>query len=133
MRAEKVVYTLLCGSPVVTALVANRVYPGRVPQNSAMPVISYQLVSSVEVLPINAAAGGTLLRSRVQVTVMARTYTEVKAVHEAVRQALLFQSGLIAGVRVNGITRDLIGPDDIDLELGLYMQPVDYMLVHDET
>ncbi len=133
MRAEKVVYTLLSGSPAVTALVANRVYPGRVPQNSAMPVISYQLVSSVEVLPINAAAGGTLLRSRVQVTVMARTYTEVKAVQEAVRQALLFQSGLIAGVRVNGIVRDLIGPDDIDLELGLYMQPVDYMLVHDET
>jgi hypothetical protein len=36
-------------------------------------------------------------------------------------------------VRVVGITRDLIGPDTRDDDLGLYIQHVDYMLIHDEV
>lgn len=133
MRAESVIYTLLTGNPGVTALVGTKVYPGRLPQNTVMPAISYELVSSNEILPINAQAGGVLLRSRVQVTVLAKTYAETKSVHEAARKALLFQSGLIGSVRVNSITRDSIGADERDDELGLYIQSVDYLLIHDET
>lgn len=77
------------------------------------------------------------MRSRVQVSVLAKTYAEVKAAHEAVRKALLFKSGSIGtavgAVRVNSITRDAIGADERDDELGLYMQSVDYLLLHDET
>ena len=133
MRAESVVFSLLSGAAGVAALVGARIYPGRVPQNSAMPVISYELVSSIEILPVNAMAGGVLMRSRVGVTVLAKTYAEVKAVHEAARQALLFQRGNIGSVHVVSITRDLVGPDERDDELGLYMQGVDYLLIHDET
>lgn len=133
MRAEKVINTLLSSSVALTALVGTKIYPGRIPQNTIMPAISYELVSSVEIAPINAQAGGVLLRSRVQVTVLARTYAEVKTIQEAVRSTLLFKSGLIAGVQVIGITRELIGPDDRDDELGLYMQGVDYLLIHDEN
>lgn len=133
MRAEKVVYTLLTGSAAVTGLVGTKIYPGRIPQNTTMPAVSYELVSGVDIAPINAQAGGVLLRSRVQVNVLARTYAEVKDIQEAIRGALLFKSGLIAGVRVIGITRDLIGPDERDDELGLYMQGIDYLLIHDET
>lgn len=133
MRAEKVVYTLLSSTAAVTALIGTKIYPGRIPQNTVMPAVSYELVSGVEIAPINAQAGGVLLRSRVQVTVLARTYAEVKAIQEAIRGALLFKSGLIAGVRVIGITRELIGPDERDDELGLYMQGIDYLLIHDET
>ena len=133
MRAESVIYALLTGNPGVTALVGTKVYPGRLPQNTVMPAISYELVSSNEILPINAQAGGVLLRSRVQVTVLAKSYAETKAVHEAARKALLFQRGLIGAVRVISITRDLIGADERDDELGLYMQSVDYLLIHDET
>lgn len=133
MRAEKVVYTLLSGTAPVTALIDAKVYPGRIPQNTVMPAVSYELVSGIEIAPINAQAGGVLLRSRVQVTVLAKTYSEVKAIHEAIRGALLFKSGLIAGVHVIGITRELIGPDERDDELGLYMQGIDYLLTHDET
>lgn len=133
MRAESVIYALLTGNSGVTALVGTKVYPGRLPQNTVMPAISYELVSSNEILPINAQAGGVLLRSRVQVTVLAKSYAETKAVHEAVRKAVLFQRGLIGAVRVISITRDLIGADERDDELGLYMQSVDYLLIHDET
>lgn len=133
MRAESVVYTLLSGSAGVAALVSGRIYPGRIPQNATMPVISYELVSSVEILPVNALAGGVLLRSRVQVTVLAKSYSNLKAVHEAARLALLYQHGVVGTVRVVSITRDLIGPDARDDELGLYEQSVDYLLIHDET
>lgn len=133
MRAESVIYTLLTGNAGVTALVGAKIYPGRLPQNTVMPAISYELVSGHEILPINAQAGGVLLRSRVQVTVLAKSYAETKAVHEAARKALLFQRGLIGAVRVISITRDLIGADERDDELGLYIQSVDYLLIHDET
>lgn len=133
MRAEKVIYTLLTGSAEVSALVGSKVYPGRIPQNTTMPAIAYELVSGVDIVPINAQAGGVILRSRVQVSVLARTYAQVKTIQEAIRGTLLFKSGLIAGVRVVGITRDLIGADERDDELGLYMQGVDYLLIHDET
>jgi hypothetical protein len=133
MRAEKVVYTLLSGSTDLTGLVGAKIYPGRIPQNTTMPAVSYELVSGVDIAPINAQAGGVLLRSRVQVNALARTYAEVKTIQEAIRGALLFKSGLIAGVRVIGITRELIGPDDRDDELGLYLQGIDYLLIHDEN
>ena len=133
MRAERVIYTLLTGSSAVTDLVEAKIYPGRIPQNITMPAISYEMVSGMEMAPINAQAGGVLLRSRVQVNVLARTYEEVKTIQEAIRHVLLFKSGLIAAVRVIGITRDLIGPDERDDELGLYMQGIDYLLIHDEN
>ena len=133
MRAEQVVYTLLTGNAAVAALVGTKIYPGLIPQNTAMPAVTYELVSGVEILPINAQAGGVILRSRVQVSVLARTYTEVKNIQEAIRGALLFKSGLTAGVQVIAITRELIGSDERDDESGLYMQGVDYLLIHDEA
>ena len=133
MRAEKVVYDLLTGSEAVTALVGLKIYPGLIPQNTPMPAVSYELISSVDIAPINAQAGGVILRSRVQVSVLARTYAEVKTIQEAIRRALLFKSGLIAGVQVNAITRELIGSDERDDESGLYMQGVDFLLIHEEN
>lgn len=134
MRAEKVISYLLNNATAVTTLLgAGKVYPLRLPQGSAMPALAYELVSSNEVLPITALAGGVLLRSRVQVTAFGKNYADVKSVHEAVRKALLYQSGLFQGVRVNSITRDSIGADSMDWDLNLYMQSVDYLLVHDET
>lgn len=133
MRAEKVVYDLLTGSEAFTALVGLKIYPGLIPQNTTMPAVSYELISSVDIPPINAQAGGVILRSRVQVSVLARTYAEVKTIQEAIRRALLFKSGLIAGVQVNAITRELIGSDERDDESGLYMQGVDFLLIHEEN
>ena len=133
MRAEKVVYTLLTGSSQVTALVGLKIYPGLIPQNTTMPALTYELVSGVDIAPINAQAGGVIMRSRVQISALARTYAEVKTIHEAIRGALLFKSGLISDVQVLAITRELIGSDERDDESGLYMQAVDYLLTHDET
>lgn len=142
MRGELVVSQLLSVAAGVTALVpAVRITPSRVPQASDMPSIVVEMVSGTDIPPITAAAGGLLVKSRIQVTVLAKTYTEVKRIHEAIRAAVLFQSGAfsfvapnpVVAVRVIGITRDLIGPDFRDDQLGLYLQSVDYQVIHDEA
>jgi hypothetical protein len=142
MRAELVIQRLISNAAGVTALIGTspvRLYPGRIPQNTASPMVAYELVSGTEILPITANAGGTLIKSRVQVTVLAKNFSDVKAVHEQIRKAVLFQSGSFVfttpavTVRVNGITRDLIGPDTRDDDLGLYIQHVDYQVIHDEV
>lgn len=133
MRAEKVMYSLLTGDAGVAALVANRVYPGKLPQNTVMPAISYEMVSAYDAVPVTANGNGTLVYSRVQVTALAKSYADCKAVLEAARKAVLFKSGLILGVRVMSITRAGIGPDQRDDDLNLYLQSVDYTVLHDET
>lgn len=133
MRAEKVINALLTADAGVTALVSNRVYPVSLPQNTVMPALIYEVVSAVEMLPIDALAGQQLVDTRVQVTALGKNYSDVKALLEAARVALLFKSGSIAGVRVLGITRDMVGPDGRDYDLGLYSQSIDFKVRHYET
>ena len=138
MRAEKVIYALLTGNAGVTALVGGalpsaRIYAGRLPQNTTMPAIAYETISGTELTPINAfAAGYQVMRTRMQVTVLAKLYSDVKAVLEAVRLACLYKSGVIAGVTVLSVTRDSVGADLRDDQTGLYMQSIDFMVMHYE-
>lgn len=137
MRAEKVIYTLLTGDAGVLALVGaspnTRIYPSRLPQNTLMPAIAYQLVSGMEMTPIDAQAGRQLVRSRVQVTAMGKNYSDVKTLVEAARIACLYKSGVIGGVTVLAILRDSVGPDTHDDDLNLYLQSIDFMVTHYET
>ena len=132
MRAEKVTYTLLTASSGLAALVGARIYPNKLPQNTTMPSVAYQLISAVELSPIDAQAGYQIMRSRVQVTALAKSYAEVKDILEQVRLALNYARGSIAGVQVISIVRDLVGPDQRDDDLALYLQSIDFMVTHYE-
>lgn len=133
MRAEKVIYSLIENDAGVTALVAGRVYPSRMPQNTTMPAVVYQVVSANELTPIDAQAGFQVVRTRVQITAMAKNYVDVKNTLEAVRIACLYKSGTIAGVKVISITRDSVGPDLRDDELAFYIQSIDFIVMHYES
>jgi Protein of unknown function (DUF3168) len=132
MRAEKVTYTLLTASSGLAALVSARIYPNKLPQNTTMPSIAYQLISSIELSPIDAQAGYQIMRSRVQVTALAKNYAEIKDILEQVRLAMNYARGTIAGVQVISIVRDLVGPDQRDDDLALYLQSIDFMVTHYE-
>ena len=132
MRAEMVIKTLLLGDAGVMALVGGRVSPSRMPQNTPMPAIVYEFISETELSPIDAQAGFQIMRSRVQVTAMGKNYADVKNVIEAVRMSCLYKSGVIAGVKVLAITRDLMGPDLRDDDLTLYIQSIDFLVTHYE-
>lgn len=133
MRAEAVISTLLKAAAGVTALVGTRISLTRMVENAPMPALVYAVVSGVPVPPINAAAGSQIMRTRVQITAMGKTVGDVKNILEQTRLALDFQSGLIAGVRVISITRELIGMDFKNDETSVYGQSTDYMVLHYET
>ena len=133
MRAEQVIKTLLMADSGIAALVAARIYPSRMPQNTLMPAMAYEYISGNELNPISATAGQQIIQSRMQINCLAKTYAEVKSAQEAVRLACLYKSGLIAGVRVLSITRAGIGGDGHDDALALYMQSVDYIVTHYES
>ena len=132
MRAEKVITALLNAAAGVTALVADRIYPGILPQGAAMPALSVEHVISEELTTIDAIAAFGLVRSRIQVTALAKSYPEVKALIEQVRIACNYQRGVVATVRVVSVLRDTVGPDLRDDDLRVFSQSIDFQVTYQE-
>jgi hypothetical protein len=114
----------------VTALVSTRIYPSDLPQQIAVPAIVYRHIDTVDRPTIHGDGGAQLVQSRISVIALANDYSAIKAIHEAVKDALRYQYGVIAGVQVATITRDIVGPDLFDPDLERHEQGVDYLIVH---
>jgi|GEM_PF-1584626 len=132
MRAEKVTSALL-NVAAITALVGNRIALTRLPENTPYPAIVYEGISGTPILPITANAGGSLMRTRMQITAMSRSIGEVKNILEQVRIALSYQSGLINGVQVVAVVPDMMGPDQKNDEAAVFMQSRDFLITYYET
>ena len=130
MNAEKVVYSLLSGAAGVAALVSTRIYPSDLPQQIAVPAIVCRHIDTVDRPTIHGDGGAQLVQSRISVIALANDYSAIKAIHEAAKDALRYQYGVIAGVQVATITRDIVGPDLFDPDLERHEQGVDYLIVH---
>lgn len=130
MKAEKVVKTLLDAAAGVTALVSTRIYGGQLPQDPTLPALVYESVSEVPLPPITALAGGEIQVARIQVTAFAADYPGVKALLDAVRAALSYQSGTIAGAVVLSVLPDVQGPDLYDDVLLVPYQSRDFLIKH---
>lgn len=119
---EEAVNTLLLATATITAIVgsgtAARIYPLRIPQDATRPALAYQKISS----PKQMSHGGSsnLARSRFQFTCQCETYTSVKTLTAALRNALIGYRGTVSGVRIDGILID----DDIDNDIELQANEV---------
>ncbi len=132
MRAEKAIRALLMQASAVTSLVGERCYPGQLPQGCALPALVVQHVSTVDRPTLDAAAPFGLVQSRIQVTVLASTYPIQKSLADAVITACRYQRGVISGVRVNSVVRELVGPDLRDDERSVFYQSVDFLVTFQE-
>jgi len=137
MRAEQVVYTLLAADAGVAAIVGTRIYPGALPQRTILPALVYSHVDTVDLEPIDAQAGGLIALGRIQVNALVNDdpsgvsgYAQLKALGEAVRAALSFASGSIAGVTVVSVLRDQALPDQRDDDVGVLFQSTDFIVTH---
>lgn len=117
MSPTQLIYQTLAADAAVVALVAGRVFPLRIPQNTPLPAVAYQLVSQTP-RPLHAC--NLPDQALVQVTVYAKRYADVETISDAIRAAL--------GSYENGETfieydnsRDL--HDDV---AGTYYRPVDF-------
>lgn len=133
MNGVIAVRSLLVADTGVTALVPiARIAAGMLPQGTDLPAISLMSVSSVD---RNVPAPGAKRRvtERVQVTVLARTYPEVKAIIAAVRQAVADQMPTIDGLFDVTVHTDSAGPDFLDEETGIHMQTQDFRVSFNEA
>lgn len=96
---------LLNSSAAVTAINGGRIYPLLIPANSALPCVTYQLISTVPEYCNDGPTGFT--KSRIQVDTWANDYLDAKNLANAVRQTLDGYSGTLPdGTQVLSIMRD---------------------------
>ena len=128
----KSIRALLVGAASVVARVQEaQIIAGDVPVGEPMPALSLKEISSVPIGAIDAQAERSIVVTRVQVMVMAKTYPEVKPLRDLVRRACNFQRGVLGDVDVISIERDTIGPDLQDAA-GNYFQSIDFKVTHYE-
>ncbi len=133
MNGVIAVRSVLVADTGVTALVPiARIAAGMLPRGTDLPAISLMSVSSVD---RNVPAPGAKRRvtERVQVTVLARTYPEVKAILAAVRNAAADQMPAIDGLTEVTVHTDYAGPDFLDEETGIHMQTHDFRVSFNEA
>ena len=133
MNGVIAVRTLLVTDTGMTAIVPPaRIAAGMLPQGTDLPAISLMSVSSVD---RNIPAPGPKRRvtERVQVTVLAATYRQVKAILAAVRKAAADQMPTIDGLFDVTVHTDSAGPDFLDEETGIHMQTQDLRVSFNEA
>jgi hypothetical protein len=133
MNGVAIIRAVLVANPIVISLVANRVHAGTVPQKAALPALGITEISRIEHSTVNnAQASSTLVTGRIQVTVLAKDYPSKEALLDVVRRACNYQRGMVAGVSVAKISRDIVGPDMEDTDLGLHMKTIDFKVLYYE-
>lgn len=129
MSAEKAIYNILTDDLPLLAKVAKcRIHAGLIPLDSALPAIAYSLVSTVE--NTSMAMTELRLRSRIQITVAAKSYPEVKDVVNLVVAACNYKQGNFNNVRVDSVIRDNVGADFRDDQASIFYSTVDFRIAH---
>lgn len=120
--AESITAALLSG------VAGGRVYPVNRPQAGTLPAVVTTLISLVPDGVLDQSAGPNLYRARMQADCYASTFADLKTLADAVRTAVHLKSGTYAGKTVTSSVFDIVGPDDLDLDTGVYSQAVDFLI-----
>ena len=130
MSANKIVYNILSNNAALTALISTRLNPVRIPQESAFPAVSYQLVSEV---PNPTKSGHSRTEfARVQVNAYGLTLASADSVASAIRTAFevvtlpaTFNTIKCQTIEFDG---ELQTADDTAAFAGLYQISQDYII-----
>lgn len=134
MSAVKVIRYILANNANLIAVVpAAKIMAGVIPIDTVLPAIAVNHISTVERTTVAMNTSLVLATSRIQVTVMTKSYTEQKTILELVRKALPNTNGTVNGITLDSILPDLAGPDLRDDDAGIYMQSRDFTVKFNET
>jgi len=115
MSAVAIVRALLATNPVVTSLVpADRIYVGPATQFTVLPVISVTRIYGDEISTIARRQPGKTMRTRVQVTVLAKDPGGYAASEKILKAAALgagVHTGQVLSYHVKSILQQGEGPD----------------------
>lgn len=134
MSGVSIVLALLrTHAPVLALMPASSVYAGPVPQGKPFPALSLTEVSSNEHDTVNRDRPKTLVRSRVQVTVLAASYQQMKQLLLAAKLGAGNHTGMIGAYEVNSVRPAGVGPEIPPDDAGVYEQSRDFMVTFLET
>lgn len=127
---ESALYQYLSTHPDLAAIVGNRIYPGRLPDNPVLPAIVYARVATSR----GVAHDGPLetADARFQFDAWGSSYSSVKAAADRLRRALLGFVGTMGPIRA-AIPRQETETDLFEPDTGLYRVSVDYRIWHAEV
>jgi len=129
MSAEKVIYYLMSSdTELLKKVPKTRIYPSLIPLGTTLPAIAYMLVSTVEQTAIGLTTNRR--RSRVQITVAATSYPQVKQIMALVEAACNHKQGTFNGVNTDSVILDSIGTDFRDDELGIHYSTIDFRIAY---
>tara|TARA_R110000868_G_C10481624_1_gene729345 strand:+ start:123 stop:530 length:408 start_codon:yes stop_codon:yes gene_type:complete len=130
MSANKIVYNILSNNAALTALISTRLNPIRIPQESAFPAVSYQLISDIA-SPTKSGHSRTEF-VRVQVNAYGITLASTESVASAIRTAFeaVTLPNTFNGIKCQTIEFDgeLQTADDTAGFAGLYQISQDYII-----
>ncbi len=125
------VYLLTHNSNLLAAVPLAKISPGVIPGGTTLPAIAISHVSTVRKQMLSAPAS-EFFASRIQVTVMASSYSNLQAVIELVRAALPRTNGAVDGVAVDSLLHEMDGPDFRDDDVGAYLATIDYVVMFNQ-
>jgi hypothetical protein len=92
----KAIYTILAGNAEISAIVADKIYPLVIPEDTLLPCICYERNSDVEY----TRDGAGISSSSIDITVLSEKYDECIDITTAVFNALNMYSGTIEGHQI---------------------------------
>lgn len=124
---ESGITSLLNGS--IEALVGNRIYPVTIPEGSALPCLSYQVISGASDYSMDGSAE---TEKTFQFDAWGKAYADVKAIMQALHSVLDGFSGTLSdGTEVTGTFRG-IELDDFESEARVYRSLTEYTFHYQE-
>lgn len=123
-------YTHLQSRPPLTALVADRVYPRKMPRSPAFPLVLYTRISTRRSVTHSGPDG--LAEPRMQFDVYAQNPDSADAVAEQLRLAIHGFRGSMGDLAV-GSALVVNEQDADDPETGLYRRILDAQITHAEA
>lgn len=113
---------------VLVEVAAAKIKGGGIQVGTSLPAIAINEISSLERIAVANDDSEQLTTSRIQVTVLAKTYPSQKSILELVRLACKDQAGTIDGVFVDSIQSLGAGPDFRDDAATIFMQSRDFLV-----
>ena len=127
MNIEQCISDYLEGSTGIEDLIADRIYPIKLPQNPTLPAMTYRVISGMEHHDIDVAY------PRFQFNCWGDTYSEAKTLAYATKQAFQRMKSVIGGTSGKAMIQGVVLNEidmSYDMDTQLYGIFVDVRLIY---
>jgi len=125
---EEGIAAFLIADVDIHAVVEDRIYPMKMPQNVTLPCLTYQRISTPRIVTHDSSgATGDLTSPRFQFDAWAETQKAAKAISDVLRGVLHGKTGAMGGVTIRAALADNEAPE-FDPDSELYRSRSDYII-----